>query len=307
MISVAASSTSLPLYKYVSITGLRRILDGSIRLTQPSAFNDPFELLPEIIMPTGEPERQISVSFDISAGRGVRSEDEADAIPDGCGSSDAMSRDIVQQLNQLIGILSLSRVRDSLLMWSHYADQYAGAVVEFDGSHEFFSGQIDIEYRPARPRRQLSSYLAGMPIPVAELCVKSNQWAYEREVRVIRQLSECREVAKDLRGFPVFVRAIPAEAIRCVILGERSTVPEQREVFSRIKDTSISLSLAAVDHSGFAFREERIKFGVPISKMGPMMSPRTAHIFSNQQSQRGEFARWMVENHPMSKIVNRPV
>ena len=66
-------------------------------------------------------------------------------------------------------------------------------------------------------------------------------------------------------------------------------------------------SLAAVDHSSFAFREERIKFGVPISKMGPMMSPRTAHIFSDQQNHRGEFARWMVEHHPMSKVVNRPV
>jgi hypothetical protein len=38
-----------------------------------------------------------------------------------------------------------------------------------------------------------------------------------------------------------------------------------------------------------------------------MMSPRTAHIFSDQQTQRGEFARWMVEHHPMSKVVNRPV
>jgi hypothetical protein len=25
-------------------------------------------------------------------------------------------------------------------MWSHYADQYAGAVVEFDSGHEFFAG-----------------------------------------------------------------------------------------------------------------------------------------------------------------------
>jgi hypothetical protein len=86
-----------------------------------------------------------------------------------------------------------------------------------------------------------------------------------------------------------------------------STVPEQREIFGRVKDTNISLSLATIDHSGFAFREERIKFGVPIWKMGPMMSPRTAHIFSDQQSHRGGFARWLVEQQPMSKVVNRPV
>ena len=61
-------------------------------------------------------------------------------------------------------------------------------------------------------------------------------------------------------GFPVFVRPIPVEAIKSVILGERTTVAEQREIFGRVMDTNIALSLAAIDHSGFAFREERIKF-----------------------------------------------
>jgi hypothetical protein len=299
--------TPSALYKYVSIPGLRRILDGTIRFTQPSAFNDPFELLPEIIVPVDEPERPISLSFDILANRLILPSEEVAPIPEGCASSDAMSRDIVQQLNQVIGILSLSRVPNSLLMWSHYADQYAGAVVEFDAAHECFAGQIDIEYRTTRPRRHLNSYLARGPIPVGELCAKSAEWAYEREVRVIRPLSECQAAGTDPRGFPVFVRPVPAAAIKSVMLGERTAVVEQREIFSRVMDTNISLSMAAIDHAGFAFREERIKFGVPISKMGPMMSPRTAHIFSELKSERGEFARWMVEHHPLSKVVNRPV
>ena len=58
-----------------------------------------------------------------------------------------------------------------------------GAAVEFDGSHEFFAGQIDIDYRPTRPRRHVEVYLKGAPIPVAELCAKSDQCAYEQEVR----------------------------------------------------------------------------------------------------------------------------
>lgn len=49
----APAKLASALYKYVGIDGLRRILDGSIRFTQPSAFNDPFELLPEIIVPNG--------------------------------------------------------------------------------------------------------------------------------------------------------------------------------------------------------------------------------------------------------------
>ena len=130
-----------------------------------------------------------------------------------------MSRDIVQQLNSLIGILCLSRVSDSLLMWSHYADQYAGAVVEFDGSHEFFDGQIDVEYRPLRPMRDVGVYVSQPePIPVAELCAKSEQWKYEQEVRVIRSLADCEERGIGPRGFPVYTQHFPLECIKSVTL-----------------------------------------------------------------------------------------
>ena len=67
-----------------------------------------------------------------------------------------------------------------------------GAAVEFDGSHEFFAGQIDIDYRPTRPRRHVEVYLKGAPIPVAELCAKSDQCAYEQEVKLVRTLPDCR-------------------------------------------------------------------------------------------------------------------
>lgn len=298
---------SSALYKYVGIPGLRRILDGSIRFTQPSAFNDPFELLPEIIVPSDAPERPIRVSFDILAARRAAPDGVLEVIPEGCGSNDAMSRDIVQQLNQLIGVLSLSRVRNSLLMWSHYADQYAGAVVEFDGSHDFFAGQIDIDYRQTRPRRHVDAYLTGAPIPVAELCAKSDQWAYEQEVRIVRTLADCQPSGQDPRRFPIFVQAIPAGAVKSVILGERTPVAEQREIYARLKETDVALSLAAVDHTGFAFREEMIKMAAPSSKAGPWISPRTAHIFSDRNTPLGEVARHLVEHHAMSKLVNKPV
>ena len=309
MIHEASGASGTSLYKYVDIAGLRRLLEGTVRFTQPSAFNDPFELLPEIVIPDGEPEHRINISFDIMAARRLPPVGELDELPDQSRASDATSRDIVQQLNSLIGILSLSRIKDSLLMWSHYADQYAGAVIEFDGAHEFFAGQLDVEYRPLRPRKHLSAYSAQhQPVPVAELCAKSDHWRYEQEVRVIRVLADCERAAlDDRRGFPVYLRKMPIECIKSVILGERTSVTDQRDIYARVKDTKIALSLAAVDHTGYSFRFERIKFDVPVSEVGPMMSPRTAHIFSGSPSQRGEFARWMVEKHPLSKIVNKPV
>lgn len=295
------------LYKYVTLEGLSHILrDSTIRFTQPSAFNDPFELLPEIIVPPEAPEVEIQLQFDISSPRPIPDAEAIVELADGMGSSDAMSREIVQFLNKEIGILCLSRVRDSLLMWSHYGDQYAGGVVGFDSTHEFLANQIEVEYRLTRPRRHVQSYLAGNPVSLAELCAKSKQWEYEQEVRVVRRLADCKQVGSDARGFPIFVQHIPRDAIKIVIMGERTPLKDQRAIYAGISETPIALSLLAVDHQGFSFREERIKFNLPFSKMMPMISPRTAHIFADMPGTFGELARQLIKQHPMSKIVNLP-
>lgn len=304
----APSTVSAPLYKYVDTAGLKRILAGSIRFTQPSAFNDPFELLPEVVVPNDATERQLSFSFDVRAPRRQPPPGALDEVPDGSQSSDAISRDIVQQLNSRIGILCLSRVNDSLLMWSHYADQYAGAVIEFDGSHDFFDGQIDIEYRRLRPMRDVGAYVSPPePIPVAELCAKSEQWKYEQEVRVIRCLADCEDRGSGPRGFTVYTQQLPPVCIKSVTFGERTPVAEQRAIYDLVKDTRIFLWLAAIDHRGYTFRREQIKMAIPVSEMNPWVTPRTAHIFSHLMTPLGEIARQLIANHPMSKTVNKPV
>lgn len=308
MTDEAVGAPSVPLYKYVDIAGLKRILQGSIRFTQPSAFNDPFELLPEVVVPNIAVESQLSILFDVRAQRRQQQPGALNEVPDGCHASDAMSRDIVHQLNSQIGILCLSRVNDSLLMWSHYADQYAGAVVEFDGSHEFFVGQVDVEYRPVRPMRDVGAYVSPPePIPVAELCAKSEQWRYEQEVRIIRSLADCEKRGNGPRGFPVYTQHLPPECIKSVTLGERTPVAKQRAIYDAVRDTRVTLSLAAVAHRGYGFRRELIKMAVPVSEMNPWITPRTAHIFSHLKTPFGEIARHLIANHPMSKTVNEPV
>jgi hypothetical protein len=96
MTQEAIGLASSSIYKYVDIAGLRRILQGSIRFTQPSGFNDPFELLPEIVMPVDELERPIRVSFDIMAKRRHPPVGEVENVPDHCGASDAISTRIRQ-------------------------------------------------------------------------------------------------------------------------------------------------------------------------------------------------------------------
>lgn len=300
------------LYKFVNRESLLRILGGSIRFTQPSAFNDPFELLAEIVMPMGgrkiPPESKINVRVDLLAKRRNPPVGELDSIPDDCLSFDPTFRDIVAMLNREIGFFCLSMNSDSLLMWSHYADQYAGAVVEFDATHDFFANSIEIEYRALRPKKHVRILHADEPIPLSELCIKSIQWEYEKEVRIVRRLCECESAGcADPRGFPIFTQKVPLDAIKSVIFGDRMPHEAMGKIYERLKDTKIALHLAAIDMTGFRFRRETIKYPVPLSQMGPCLTPRTANIFSDLPTPLGDLARTILQSHPMSKIVNKPV
>ncbi len=291
------------LHKYVTIATLKRILEGTIRMTQPSAFNDPFELLPEIVVRKDRPEGPVPLSFDIRALRRQIPAAVSGPLPGDCTSSDFISRQILDDLNQHVGILCLSKSPNSILMWSHYTDQYQGAVISFDADHEFFVDQIGVEYVTERPKISLETYTSG-PIPLAELCNKSKEWWYEQEVRIARLLKECKKTSQvDSRGFSVFTAELPQDAIVSIALGERTPIAQQKEMYTLIKPTTIGLTLSAVDNVGFGFRQERILFQGP--HRNPMISPRTAHIFSDTNTVLGELARTLIRVHPASPIVNK--
>jgi hypothetical protein len=70
-----------------------------------------------------------------------------------------------------------------------------------------------------------------------------------------------------------------------------------------VKDTKLGLTLSAVDNSGFEFRQEVILY--PGDLRNPTLSPRTAHIFLGTSGVLAELACSMIDNHPMSRIVNK--
>lgn len=290
------------LYKYVSADVAKRILKGTVRFTQPSAFNDPFELLPQFITAAdlvGD-KRELNFCVVTPRRKGI---DRTYSAGDPGLRSDINARKIVADLNSAIGILCLSRNAESLLMWGLYADDYSGALIEFDESHEFFTGLHPVRYKKRRPVFDLRDF-HGKIVPISDLFVKSNVWAYEREVRIVRSTKDLKDAGAKVKNYPLLTMGIPIECIKSVFLGERMDVAEQSAIWDLIKDTNISLSLAAVDNWDYAFRYDYVKFsGRMIGS--PMISPRTAHIFKNQAGELGEMARWMLEKHPLSEFVNQ--
>lgn len=295
----------MALYKYMSFQNAMHVLKGTIRFTQPGAFNDPFEMVPELHVPESfGGDKEINITFSVTAPRRISRgyELEPDFESDQC--SDRNSRSIRSSLDQAIGILCLSKNPSSLLMWSHYADHYAGAVVEFDDSHKFLRGSFPIEYREQRPILDVSYYDSDNdPIPVAELCAKPKEWEHKREVRVIRNLSDCQLVQDTSADqYPVYVMTIPPECVKSITMGERMPVENQRRIWETIKDRELSLHLDAISNWGYGFRREHIK--LPGMKNPITISPRTAHIFSQNDGPIGDIARWQLKSNKLGQVVN---
>ena len=293
----------MSLYKYTTYQNLIRILQGSIRFTQPGAFNDPFEIAPKILVPENLEQTEITLSFSVLAAREKPGVGELawDFESDFC--NDTNSRRIRNSLDKALGPLCLNRNRLSKLMCSHYAGIYSGTVIEVDSSHEFFSGYFDMDYQEHRPKKDLcichSSYEA---LPIAEWCVKPTEWQYEEEVRVVRNLSDCKDAGcEDARGYPMYVMDFPSECITSLTLGERMPICCQRAVWTHVRDWDLSLYLDPISNWGYEFRREPIKLK---SLKNPFISPRTAQIFQNEIGSIGEAALWQLTRKDVSDMVN---
>jgi hypothetical protein len=185
-------------------------------------------------------------------------------------------------------------------MWAHYADEYSGAVIEFDSDHPFFTGQIEIEYCVNRPKIDIAYFLRkDKPIPLSTLFVKPKTWEYEEEVRIARSINDLKIKKTKAGQYPLFLAEIPLECIKSITLGERTTDKNSKNILNKIKETNIELNLAAISNWGYQFHHEPIKMNQPLSTLSPWISPRTAHLFKDDKSILGEMARWTVANHPL--------
>ena len=269
------------LYKYVRRQRFDILLNGRIRYTQPSGFNDPFEARPFIAgladhaqiqewinLALAESARSIFADLKMpptpeDIDRAVQAfKKELDFTPSALESSilpAARSR-VEDRILEQIGILSLTEVNDDLLMWSHYADGHAGFVIGFDTEHPYLArtGQPTddfrcprrVEYRQERPRIRL----AGGSIEEIFL-VKSATWAYEKEWRAMRHVGDAAATILG-NGGPVYLFDVPTECIATIILGARMSTNDADTIRGILSDrkrfASVRIKQARPHESEFA-------------------------------------------------------
>jgi len=218
-----------------------------VRFTQPSQFNDPFDCLPRIrgyenplyineILQKEAAEFRKTRHFDeLSVEDRVRAEASlSDAVKQKVEEhssnpgkvEDVLLASMNRRLSEAIGILCLSERPDSVLMWSHYADQHSGLAVGFDTDTDFFAkrhheppqiGELrKVTYSATRPT-VVVPYTDESP-DVDIFFTKNCEWTYEREWRMLRFLKDAHSQPKPA----IYLFPIPPKSIREVIFGSRA-------------------------------------------------------------------------------------
>jgi hypothetical protein len=212
----------MKLYKYFPKQRVDFVQHRLVRLTPPSAFNDPFDMFPVIdSIFTRKPESTAAAPHSGMLGR---------LLPDIHALGERMADKLFNrsgllqsQLSQTYGVFCLSERNDSLLMWAHYASDHAGFVVEFDASHPWMNQDTSkpgvgavrqIVYGDERPIVSRESN------PLDSYFFKSREWSYEGEWRLVMRLADA---TKTLSSPPSDIRLfeIPGAAISAIFLGAR--------------------------------------------------------------------------------------
>ncbi|HEY2391292.1 MAG TPA: DUF2971 domain-containing protein [Candidatus Angelobacter sp.] len=256
------SEDTLILYKYLPPSRIDVLKHRKIRFTQPGDFNDPFEFRPQIAKAADEKftrnyvannlERIVDdelskygslvdpASMKILKAAFMVQKDRLPALFDLLQPSmiNFTSRFIDNMLNRTVGVLCLSEICTSLLMWGHYTDNHRGFVIGFDSENSFFSKKKtesdefgflrQVIYQLQRPVVVLSD--TSSP---AWFHTKCKEWAYEKEWRIARVLKEA-DAQIEVEPFSVCLFEFPNDSVVEVILGLRASSSTIQEIKSLI-------------------------------------------------------------------------
>jgi hypothetical protein len=192
--------TKLYIYKPPNDFTLNILRSDRLWSAKPEHFNDPFDCDLEI----AEFITEESLMTTVRVMHGERADwppaitQFVDSILDPYGNFTAAERtrldtetaNLIQE-NRDSGIVCLSEVPDSILMWSHYAQNHAGVCFEFtrvDGNALGDAGICSpVKYGAHYPQIDLGRMLLNRDGQTMDLMMryKASAWTYEREWRII--------------------------------------------------------------------------------------------------------------------------
>ncbi len=177
------------LFKYYAInSNLTDALEkSSIWFSNPRIFNDPFDCNINSNY-TEKPEELEKYFTKYSKKYTFKPEEKWEELKKSQFKDLELAKELTQvavkKMINSISILCLSSKHDNILMWSHYTTNHKGLCIEFSTENEvFFRKPLVVKYKKEQP---LLSYLKDRDKFIIDLLtIKSDDWSYENEYRLI--------------------------------------------------------------------------------------------------------------------------
>ena len=238
------------LYKFRSWadpTHKRSLLDREIYFASPSQFNDPFDCFINYRYDLLSPEEKFEKYYDmIKEEQPQLSEEEIKRKANNWLSEGILEKEktletnktiLREMINSNVGILSLTKTKNPILLWSHYSDCHRGFCIGYD-KDILIADLTSKYYTPKKIFFEIDViYLEKYPIIIPKkgitpeeyvrrpLSTKALYWAYEKEYRIFI-LGGSKEITK-----------LPPEAIVEVILGCNMNTSDQLEIGEFVNKT----------------------------------------------------------------------
>lgn len=258
----------MTIFRYFPPDRIDCLLNQEICFTPPLRFNDPFDLMPVSVPVTSraylkararEAERDWRASF-----RAIPKADRKRLRLQWRKASIALVRANASQIALQIqstlpamlgfGVLCFSSVKDSLLMWAHYAQSHKGFVLEFDSENFALKTLGSLEKVTYDAKRPFYDPARGAEVSGLLYKTKSLEWQYENEFRIFRNLSACEK--RTVGTSELFFAPLPLSCIRAVYLGSRvgSDVAERIKEAIKKSPAKILVYATTLDPYRFALR-----------------------------------------------------
>lgn len=183
------------LHRYYSVNAdfMESLSENYLWFSDPMGFNDPYDCNMEVCC-DGTFEEVLNYLYGVNqvhnhpmtSGQLLERAGFLAANPN---EMERLSKIQDQKTVSNLGVCCLSERKDSLLMWSHYADKYQGICLTFDitKDRDLFGRQLfAVEYPAQYPIHRFPAEVGAFSMYRLLVATKSSDWVYESEIRLVR-------------------------------------------------------------------------------------------------------------------------
>lgn len=248
LVGFISKYTPNKLYRYMSLDNdywRENLFKGRIYLSSPLNFNDPYDCLPKLdFNRLFEDKNFLNIllsSFPILKQNDIHGTSEERA---------EVEKKVFEFLRGDMRITCFSEVYDSILMWSHYANNHKGICIEYNMEKANIAKTnfiFPVVYSQSRMNITNDVLKSFETVGLRTVVYKSKEWEYEKEWRYYKFKHDCKE--NELRYLKM------KDRVSKVYLGARCETNNKKEILKWCRENNIDIIQMGICEDAYRIKE----------------------------------------------------